>query len=62
MPNTISMLIKLRMRYDSYQELPEMPPEEWWDYPQYINAHIEKLYPSIKKNNSVEVEVEEIED
>lgn len=56
------MLIKLRMRYDSYQELPEMPPEEWWDYPQYINAHIEKLYPSIKKNNSVEVEVEEIED
>lgn len=61
-PNTITYLIALRMKYDSFLELPEVPPEEHWDYPVYIKRHIEKIYPHTKTNKtSMEVDMEEIE-
>jgi hypothetical protein len=49
------------MRYDSYQELIEVPPEEHWDFPKLIERHIERLYPSVKKT-SADVSVDEVEE
>jgi hypothetical protein len=59
-PNTITTLIALRQRYDSFSELSEMPPEEWWDYPHLIRQHIEKLYPGLNKS-SAEFSTDDVE-
>lgn len=48
-PHTITYVVSLRQRYDSYLELSEPIPVEWWDYPGKVRMHIEKLYPSKKK-------------
>ena len=60
-PNTISYLIALRTKYDSFLELSEVPPEEHWDYPYLINRWIERLYPNSKNKSSAEVDISEIE-
>jgi hypothetical protein len=49
------------MKYDSFSELPETPPEEHWDFPKLIERHIEKLYPHMKSSGSVDVNIEELE-
>jgi AMMECR1 domain-containing protein len=49
------------MRYDSYLELPEVPPEEWWDFPDLIRRHIEKVYPHTKSSSSAEIAVDDVE-
>lgn len=59
-PNTITYLIALRSKYDSFAELSEVPPEEYWDYPHLIRQHIEHLYPGMNKS-SADVSVDEIE-
>lgn len=59
-PHTITNVVALRQRYDSYQEMSEPPPEEWWDFPHLIRQHIDKLYPSHKKTTT-DVEVTEVE-
>lgn len=61
-PNTITHIIALRMRYDSYQELIEVPPEEHWDFPSIIRSHIDRLYPNMKQKTSTEYSVDEVED
>lgn len=61
-PHTITTMIGLRMRYDSYLELSEPPPEEHWDFPEIIRRHIEKLYPNIKGGSGAEISSEDIED
>lgn len=60
-PNTVTYLVALRQRYDSYLELSEVPPEEHWDFPRLIQLHIEKLYPSMKNKSSAEVDITDIE-
>lgn len=61
-PHTITTIVALRMRYDSYQELTEPPPQEHWDHPDIIRSHIEKLYPSAKKGStSVEIDMSDVE-
>lgn len=60
-PYPIIHVISLRIKYDSYLELPEPVPEEYWDYPQYVRRHIEKLYPS-KKQTTMEVSTTMVED
>lgn len=63
MPSTISYLISLRIRYDGYGELLEVPPEEHWDYPHLIRKHMEQLYPTLNKNKSnISVDEDEIEE
>lgn len=52
-PHTITSAIALRRRYDSFYELPEIPPEEWWDFPHLIRRHIDKLYPSSKNRDNI---------
>jgi hypothetical protein len=59
-PYTIAHVISLRIKYDSYLELPEPVPEEYWDYPHYVRSHIEKLYPHTKKT-SLEIAPTEVE-
>lgn len=59
-PHTITYVVALRQRYDSYLELSEPIPEEWWDYPHKVRMHVEKLYPS-KKKTSAEFELSELE-
>jgi hypothetical protein len=60
-PHTITTACALRQKYDSFLELPEMPPVEWWDYPDYIDRHVEKLYPSSKKSH-YEVPLDDVDD
>ncbi len=45
-PNTITLAIALRLRYDSYLELPEVPDESIWDFPWLIRQWIDRLYPN----------------
>jgi len=59
-PNTITYLVALRMKYDSFQEMSEVPPEEHWDYPALIRRHVETLYPGLKKT-SVEISADDVE-
>lgn len=64
LPNTITLALALRMRYDSYMELTEVPPEEYWDYPHLIRQWIDRLYPSRGgeiKGSYAEVNLEDIE-
>jgi len=66
-PHTITYAVMLRQRYDSYLELIEPVPEEYWDYPQFVRAHVDKLYPSLSSNKSstgttATVDIEDIED
>lgn len=51
-PNTVTFAIALRQKYDSFLELPEVPPEEHWDFPDLITRHIEKIYPHMKKSSA----------
>ena len=60
-PNTVTFFVGLRMKYDSFLELSEVPPEEHWDFPHLIDKHIEKLYPHIKKASTVDLNLEELE-
>lgn len=62
-PNTITQLLLLRKRYDSYQELSEPVPQEHWDYPHLVREHIDKLYPSRKnkKLTSIEINSDDVE-
>lgn len=59
-PNTITYLVALRTKYDSFLELSEIPPEEYWDYPHKIRDWIERLYPGMKKS-SAEFSTDDVE-
>lgn len=59
-PYTVAYAVALRQQYDSYQELPEPVPEEHWDHPHLVRAHIQKLYPSPKKEAG-EFSIDEVE-
>jgi hypothetical protein len=48
------------MKYDSFLELSEVPPEEHWDFPHLIRQHIERLYPGMKKS-SAEISTDDVE-
>lgn len=61
-PNTITYIVGVRMRYDSYLELMEVPREEIWDYPHLIREHIDKLYPKPKNSSTIQVDAEDIDD
>lgn len=61
-PNTITTAIALRMRYDGYAEFPEPLPVEHWDYPNMVEAHIEKMYPHMKNKTILEIPLDEIAD
>ena len=58
-PNTISMAMMLRLQYNNYLEFSEPLPEEHWDFPHLVKAHIDKLYPGVNKTTS-EVSTEEV--
>jgi len=60
-PHTLSYVVSLRQRYDSYLELIEPLPEEHWDYPHLVRQHIERIYPNSKNKRSGGDEVVEIE-
>jgi hypothetical protein len=61
-PNTITLFVALRQKYDSFMELSEVPPEEHWDYPRLIRQHIEKLYPGMRDKSTTDINLEEVED
>jgi len=61
-PHTLTHVVSLRQKYDSFLELSEPVPEEWWDIPHLVRRHIEKLYPSKKGSSVAEVNVSDIED
>lgn len=61
LPYSISNAIALYKKYQSFRELPEPMPEEWYDFPDYVDRHIEKIYPHTKKS-SYEVNPEEVDD
>jgi len=50
------------MRYDSYLEMIEVPPEEHWDFPRLIRQHVERIYPSVKNKTSADISVDDVED
>jgi len=60
-PHTITAICAIRQKYDGFQELPEVPPVEHWDFPAIIDRHIEKIYPSSRKKN-YEVDVTDVDD
>lgn len=61
-PHTISTVCALRQKYDSFQELLEVPPEEIWDFSFEIDKWIERLYPNSKKRTSLDIPVAEVDD
>lgn len=65
-PNTITLAVALRLRYDSYLELPEVPPEEIWDYPRLMRQWINRLYPQSSggevNGSYAEINTSDIED
>jgi len=62
-PHTLTYTVALRQRYDSYLELIEPLPEEFWDYPHLVRDHIERIYPSSKKGrSSAEVDAGDVEE
>lgn len=61
LPHTLTAAIALYKKYQSFRELSEPVPEEWYDYPNMVERHMEKLYPSSKKSN-YEIRVDEVDD
>lgn len=62
-PNTITYAIFTRMRYNSYQELVEPLPEEFYDHPVAVKRHLDKIYPHRKqKSLDVPVQIDEVEE
>jgi len=53
--------VACRVRYDSYAELPEQMPVEWYDHPRMVTQFIEKCYPHSKKKASVEIDINDVE-
>lgn len=60
-PHTIVTVCALRQKYDSFLELTEVPPEEWWDHADYIEKHIEKLYPGSKKKTHLDIQLADVD-
>lgn len=60
-PFTVSQVMMLRQKYDSYLELSEPVPEEYWDHPHLVRRHIDKLYPS-KKKTSADIDLATVEE
>jgi hypothetical protein len=61
-PHTITTVCALRQKYDGFLELSEPPPIEWWDFPRYIQLHLEKLYPNMKeKKQHLEIDLDDVE-
>lgn len=57
-PHTISYALALRMRYDSYFELPKLPPMEIWDNTMEMEQWIDReCYPNREKSATLELEV-----
>lgn len=52
LPHTITFAMSLRERYNSYLELSEPIPEEYWDHPHLCRSWINRLYPGSKKGNT----------
>lgn len=61
LPHTLTYVIMMRQKYDSFSELSEPVPEAWWDYPHLVREHIEKLYPSSSKGGKSTIEVGQME-
>jgi hypothetical protein len=59
-PHTVTTIVALRQRYDSFSEFSEPLPQEHWDYPHLVRAHIERMYPSASKKTSHEVDFNSI--
>ncbi len=60
-PNTVTLAIALRQKYDSFQELTEVPPEEHWDFPYLIKRWIERLYPHTKNKSGADIDIGDVE-
>jgi hypothetical protein len=61
-PHTITTITALRQRYDSYAEFSEPLPQEHWDYPHLVRAHIDRMYPSSKKRTTHDVQLSMVEE
>jgi hypothetical protein len=61
-PHTITSIVALRQRYDTYAEFTEPLPQEHWDYPHLVRAHIERMYPSRGGSTSHDINPDMVED
>lgn len=60
-PNTVTLAIALRQKYDTFQELTEVPPEEYWDFPFLIRRWIERIYPHMKNKSGADINPDDVE-
>jgi hypothetical protein len=61
-PHTITTITALRQRYDSYSEFTEPLPQEHWDYPHLVRAHIDRMYPTRAGRSTHEIDSDSIEE